>query len=188
MHCSLDGLVAGPNGEMNWIYIDEEIFDFVATLTARSDMALYGRVTYEMMQNYWPDAGKKPNASKHDVEHSAWYNSVSKIVLSNTLNEKSLQNTTVIRDRLVENINRIKSKGEKNILIFGSPGASNALIKEDLVDEFWLFVNPVILGQGRPLFNGLSKTTRLNLLESKTFSGGVVALHYETRRNGASAK
>ena len=87
MHTSLDGFVAGPNGEMNWIIVNEEIFDFVATMTDKADTALYGRVTYEMMQSYWPKAGEQPNASKHDKEHSAWYNKVSKVVLSTTMNE-----------------------------------------------------------------------------------------------------
>ena len=80
MHTSLDGFVAGPNGEMNWIYVDDALFDFVATMTDKADTALYGRVTYEMMQGYWPTAGDQPDASKHDKEHSAWYNKVPKIV------------------------------------------------------------------------------------------------------------
>ena len=81
MHTSLDGFVAGLKGELNWVNVDDEIFDFVATMTDKADTALYGRVTYEMMQSYWPNAGKQPNASKHDKEHSAWYNKVSKVVL-----------------------------------------------------------------------------------------------------------
>src|ERR1700740_590401 len=148
MHTSLDGFVAGLNGEMDWIKVDEEMFDFVATMTDRADTALYGRVTYEMMQSYWPTAGEQPNASKHDKEHSAWYNKVSKIVLSNTMSEKGLDKTTVISDQLSDNINKIKKQDGKNILIFGSPGASQSLLNQRLIDEFWLFVNPIILGQG----------------------------------------
>jgi dihydrofolate reductase len=183
MHTSLDGFVAGPNGEMNWIHVDEEIFDFVPTLTEKADTALYGRVTYEMMQSYWPNAGKEPDASKHDKEHSDWYNKVSKVVLSKTLSEKGLDNTTVISDHLAENINKIKKQDGKNILIFGSPRASHSLLSEGLIDEFWLLVNPVLLGQGIPLFKGVTETTKLKLLETKTFSSGVVALHYEMKRN-----
>src|ERR1700751_2203962 len=85
MHVTLDGFTAGINGEMNWINLDEKLFDFVGNLTDSADMALYGRITYEMMNNYWPTAGQKPNASKHDVEHSTWYNNVTKIVLSKTM-------------------------------------------------------------------------------------------------------
>ena len=110
MHTSLDGFVAGLKGEMDWISVDEEIFDFVATMTDKADTALYGRVTYEMMQRYWPTAGEHPNASKHDKEHSAWYKSVSKIVLSRTISEKGLVNTTVVSGQLADRINKIKKQ------------------------------------------------------------------------------
>ena len=76
MHTSLDGFVAGLNGEMDWIKVDDAIFDFVGTMTDQADTALYGRVTYQMMESYWPTAGEKSNASKHDIEHSIWYNKV----------------------------------------------------------------------------------------------------------------
>ena len=181
MHTSLDGFVAGLQGELDWIRIDDEMFDFVATMTDKADTALYGRVTYEMMQSYWPTAGEQPNASKHDKEHSAWYNKVSKVVLSKTLSEKGLVNTKVISDQLAENINKLKKQDGKNILIFGSPTASISLLNAGLIDEFWLFVNPIILGHGIPLYKGVSGTTQLKLVESKTFSSGVIALHYETK-------
>jgi dihydrofolate reductase len=170
MHTSLDGFVATSNGELNWAKVNDEIFDFVSTITAQADTALYGRVTYQMMQSYWPDAANQPNATKHDIEHSAWYNKVPKVVLSKTLKQDGLDNTTVISQNLTENINQIKNREGKNILIFGSPAASH---------EFWLFVNPVLLGQGVPLFKGITETTALSLIESKTFDCGVIALHYE---------
>lgn len=179
MHTSLDGFVAGPNGEMDWIRFDDDLFDFVGTMTDKADTALYGRGTYEMMQGYWPTAGDKPNASKHDKEHSAWYRQVSKIVLSRTLSGEGLDNTTVISDQLAETINRIKNQDGKNILIFGSPRASYSILGLGLIDEFWVFVNPVLLGKGMPLFNNVRETTKLKLVESKTFSCGVIALHYE---------
>ena len=182
MHTSLDGFVAGPNGEMNWINADETIFDFVGTMTDKADAALYGRVTYEMMQSYWPTAGDEPGASKHDKEHSAWYNKVSKIVLSKTISEKGLANTTVISDQLPEKINKLKNRDGKNILIFGSPGASHSLMSLGLIDEFWLFVNPILLGKGMPLFKDITEPVKLKLTESKTFSCGVIALHYESNR------
>ncbi|MEI9954840.1 MAG: dihydrofolate reductase family protein [Ferruginibacter sp.] len=178
MHTSLDGFVAGLNGEMDWINLDEVMFDFVATMTKRADTALYGRVTYEMMQSYWPKAGEKPNATKHDIEHSNWYNSVSKVVLSKTIDETGLHNTKVISGQLRDNINKLKQQEGTNILIFGSPGASQSLLNEGLIDEFWLFVNPIILGKGMPLFKNLTGTTKLKLVESTTFPCGVIALHY----------
>jgi len=179
MHTSLDGFVAGPNGEMDWIKVDDTMFDFVATMTDTADTALYGRVTYEMMQGYWPKAGEKPNATKHDIEHSTWYNKVSKVILSKTIQAAGLANTIVISNQLSDNINKIKQEDGKNILIFGSPRASQSLLNEGLIDEFWLFVNPIILGQGMPLFKDVTGTTKLKLTESKTFACGVIALHYE---------
>lgn len=183
MHTSLDGFVAGPKGEMNWIHVDAEIFDFVGTMTETADTALYGRVTYEMMQGYWPTAGDAPDASKHDKEHAAWYNKVAKVVLSKTLHEKELNNTTVISDNLADNINKIKNQDGKNILIFGSPRASHSLLHEGVIDAFWLFVNPVLLGEGIPLFKGVTEITKLELIETKTFSSGVIALHYGKKRD-----
>ena len=178
MHTSIDGFVAGTNGEMDWINVDEEMFDFIATMTAGADTALYGRVTYEMMQSYWPKAGEKSNATKHDIEHSNWYNNVSKVVLSKTMHETGVGNTRIIRDQLSDNINKLKQQEGKNILIFGSPRASQSLLNDGLIDGFWLFVNPIILGKGMPLFKDITRTTKLRLVESKTFGCGVIALHY----------
>src|SRR5215218_5879649 len=92
MHISLDGFVGGPNGEMDWIKVDEEIFDYAGKMTKDSDLALYGRKTYEMMEGYWPTAADSPNPSKHTIEHAAWYNKVQKIVISKTLEGKSIKN------------------------------------------------------------------------------------------------
>ena len=87
MHISLDGFVAGPNGEMDWIKVDQEIFDYVGKRISEGDTALYGRVTYQMMESYWPTAGDKPTATKHDIEHSKWYKKVHKVVLSKTMKD-----------------------------------------------------------------------------------------------------
>src|SRR5678816_3491540 len=94
LHVSLDGFLAGPKGEMDWIKLDEEMFDMVASLTDEADTALYSRVTYEMMESYWPTAAHLPKASKHDIEHSNWYNQVDKIVLSKTMKDIKKDKTT----------------------------------------------------------------------------------------------
>ena len=94
------------------------------------------------------------------------------------MSENGLDNTTIISNNLTENINKIKKQEGKNILIFGSPRASQSLLNEGLIDEFWLFVNPIILGRGMPLFKDITGTTKLKLVESKTFACGVIALHY----------
>src|SRR5690349_15880332 len=107
MHISLDGFVAGPNGEMNWIKVDEEIFDHVGKRIGNTDAAMYGRVTYDMMEGYWPTAGDAPGAGKHDIEHSAWYKKAHKIVLSRSMKGTDLPNTTIISDGLSNKINEI---------------------------------------------------------------------------------
>src|SRR5687767_11541515 len=107
MHISLDGFVAGPNGEMDWIKVDQEIFEHVGQRISKGDTSMYGRVTYEMMEAYWPTAADKPNASKHDIEHSKWYSQVHKLVLSKTIKAESA-NTEVISNNLSERINQIK--------------------------------------------------------------------------------
>ncbi len=178
MHISLDGYIAGTQGELNWLKLDEELFDFVGTLTAKADAAMYGRVTYDMMQSYWPTAADKPNASKHDREHSEWYKTIPKIVLSRSLDGSSLENTTVLCDDLSARISALKEPEGNHILIFGSPGATRSLLSLGLIDEFWLFVNPIIKGQGMNLYEGLQDTTPLELIETKTFACGIVALHY----------
>src|SRR5438874_8696812 len=133
MHISLDGFVAGQNGEMDWIKVDEEIFDHVGKRISEGDTALYGRVTYQMMENYWPTAGDKPNASKHDIEHSKWYKKVHKVVLSKTMKDEGLNNITIISDNISNRINEIKQHTSKDILLFGSPTATHSLIQLNLI-------------------------------------------------------
>jgi dihydrofolate reductase len=178
MHISLDGFVAGPNGEMDWIKVDEEIFDYVGKRISEGDTALYGRVTYEMMESYWPDAGNEPDASRHDIEHSKWYNKAQKIVLSKTMKEADLKNTKIISDNLSERINEIKQQEGNDILLFGSPTATHSLIQQNLIDGYWLFVNPIILGQGIPLFVDIKNKIKLELLSTRQFTSGVTELNY----------
>lgn len=183
MHISLDGFVAGPNGEMNWIKVDQEIFDFVGKRISESDTALYGRVTYQMMEGYWPTAADKPDASKHDIEHSRWYKNAHKVVLSKTLSASGLANTTIINGNIADRINEIKNQQGSDILLFGSPSATHALIQLGLIDGYWLFVNPVILGQGIPLFKDIKEKTKLKLLSTRSFTCGVTELNYIVDRS-----
>ncbi|MCC6288713.1 MAG: dihydrofolate reductase family protein [Chitinophagaceae bacterium] len=178
MHISLDGFVAGPNGEMDWIKVDKEIFDYIGKRISESNTALYGRVTYEMMENYWPTAGDKLDASRHDIEHASWYNNVYKVVLSTTIKSAGLINTKIISNNLSDNINAIKQQAGKEILLFGSPTATHALIQLNLIDGYWLFVNPIILGRGIPLFANIKDKTKLTLLNTRQFTCGVTELNY----------
>ena len=178
VHMSLDGFVAGPNGEMDWIQADEELFNYIVKLTNQADAAIYGRVTYQMMDAYWPTAAEQPNPSQHDIDHAAWYNRVEKYVLSETLT-LSKSKTTIISGDIAEKVTSIKSQPGESILMFGSPTAAHSLLHLNLVDELWLFLNPILLGQGIPLFQDISKPMRLNLIESQVFSTGVSEMHYQ---------
>ena len=185
MHISLDGFVAGLNGEMDWIKVDEEIFDYVGKRISEGDTALYGRVTYQMMENYWPIAGDEPTATKHDNEHSKRYNKVHKVVLSKTMKDSGLTNTKIISDNLSDRINEIKQSrpasggsGSEDILLFGSPTATHSLIQLKLIDGYWLFVNPIILGRGIPLFVDIKDKIELKLLTTRQFTCGVTELNY----------
>jgi len=180
MHQSLDGFAAGKKGEMNWILVDQEIFDFVEERIAKTNTALYGRVTFQMMENYWPTAADRPGASKHDKVHAAWYKSAHKVVLSNTLDEAAFTNTTVIRGKdYPAAIRKLKEGTTGEILLFGSPTTAHALLAEDLIDECWLFVNPVLLGEGIPVFKDIKERQSLKLLKTHVFSSGVVCLGHE---------
>lgn len=179
MHTTLDGFVAGPNGEMNWINVSKEIFDEAAKVTDRADTALYGRNTYGMMEGYWPTAADQPNATKHDIEHSGWYNSVTKVVISKTMEGLQKPKTKVISHNLAQEINKLKQGPGKDIAIFGSPGTCHSLMRDNLIDEYILAINPVLLGTGIPMFKGIETLTKLRLVSSKVLASAVVLAHYE---------
>lgn len=179
MHASLDGFVAGPNGEMDWIDVNDEMFEYAGQRTRDADTALYGRVTYQMMESYWPTAGDQPTATKHDIEHSKWYNSVAKVVVSRTMKGTKLTNTRIVGDGVTGEILKLKQNAGKDIVMFGSPTVAHALMRENLIDDYWLFINPILLGTGIPLFKELKARAALGLVASHVFSSGVVCLHYE---------
>jgi dihydrofolate reductase len=183
MHISLDGFVAGANGEMDWIKFDEDLFNYVGKRISEGDTSLYGRVTYQMMESYWPTAGDKPTATRHEIEHSKWYKKVHKVVLSKTMKVAGLNNTTIISDNISDRITEIKKQTGKEILLFGSPTATHSLIQQDLIDGYWLFVNPIILGQGIPLFVDIKDKIKLKLLPTtRQFACGVTELNYVVDR------
>ena len=178
LHTTLDGFVAGPNGEMDFFMLDDEMFDLVGKFTDEADTALYGRITWQMMENYWPTAADKPDATKHDVEHSLWYNKVNKVVLSRTMQNRESDKTTFISNNIFSEITNLKNQPGRNILIFGSPSVAHALMEYNLIDEYWLFINPVLLGKGIPMFANIKEKINLRPLMTKVFPCGVTALHY----------
>lgn len=179
---SFDGFVAGPNGEFDNFIGDEENLEFVCSLKDDADAALFGRVSYQLLDSDWPTAANKPNATKSVIKYSNWYNRVPKIVLSKTLQSGKSKNTTIIRENISAEINKIKQSrngGSKSILMFGSPTAVHSLIELDLSDGFWQLIHPVIFGQGIPLFKeNIKKIIKLNLSTTKRLSNGTIALNY----------
>jgi dihydrofolate reductase len=183
MHISLDGMVAGPGGELDWINVsDLEIFPYVARITEQADVNLFGRTTYQMMEGYWPTAGDQPGATEHDISHSRWLNAVEKVVFSTTLSEVTWNNARIVRGDIAGEIVRIREKPGKNLIVIGSTHFAWELIRLNLIDQYWLTVNPVVLGRGIPLFPEIDAKIPLKLVSSKVFDSGVVGLCYEVVR------
>lgn len=138
-----------------------------------------------MMESYWPTAADKPNASRHDIEHSKWYSNVHKVVLSKTIKNEDYANTQIISHNLFDRINEIKQSNDgkgKEILLFGSPTATHALMQQNVIDGYWLFVNPIVLGSGIPLFVNIKERIKLHLQSTQQFSCGVTELNYLVKR------
>ena len=180
-HLSLDGYLAGPGGEMDFITINDEIIDYVHPLIHSVDTSIYGRTTYQMMEGYWPAMLDDANASASEKTHARWYANVKKIVASRTLPAKTGQ-VTVAGDDIVSVIAAAKRQPGGEMMIFASPTLSHALSAAGLIDEWRLTWQPVILGGGLPLFGGKEPRSKLELRSSKTFRSGVVATHHVVRR------
>jgi len=184
MHVSLDGFVAGPNGEMDWVHMDDEIFDDAIELESTKDAAIYGRTTYQMMESYWPTVLENPSSTKNELHHAQWVEDIPKLVFSKTLEEVKWNNTRLICDKVAEEIKKLKYQPGKNMMIFGSPGLTHSFMQMDLIDEYRVNINPVILGSGTPLFKNLKERIKLTLINEKKFMSGVSGLHYRVSKNG----
>lgn len=181
-HISLDGFMAGPRGDIDFVAFNDELADHTYPLIGSVDLAVYGRVTYDMMEGYWPTAGDAPDADAHTKSHARWYKGVNKIVASRTLAAAKNPNVRVVGDDIVGALRAEKQKAGGDIMIFGSPTLTRALAAADVVDEWRLTLQPIILGDGLPLFGKRENRTRLELRSSKTFATGVIAVHYVTKR------
>ena len=178
-HLSLDGVAALPSSSLDWVAYDPDLEKYVKPIVSATDTALYGRVTYELMK-YFRTVEGNPNASAHEREHAKWIENVEKVVVSASGMTSDWNNTKVIRANIKEEVQKLKNIPGGNITVFGSPTLANALIKDGLVDEYWLSVSPIILGEGKRLFKDVKDSTKLKLLEEKTFDSGAIALHYST--------
>lgn len=182
MHTSLDGFVAGTNGELDWFENANEHLGFVNELIQNSDSIMLGRVTYEMFNSYWPDIETDQISSTDEKNYSRWYNSATKILLSKSFDKEIPNRTILIGNDTINSIKELKAEKGKNILLFGSPTIGQILAQESLIDEYWVFVNPVVFGTGVRMFDTNHAMLRLNLIETKIIANGEVALHYGVRR------
>jgi len=179
VHVSLDGFVAGPNREFDGFEASEENLLFVCKLTETADSILMGRRSYELLEAGWPSMRDKPGASAGEIAYSNWYNAAKKVVVSKTNNSKNLHNTIVIGNDLAGDIGRIKEQPGRDILLFGSPSVAQRLFQLGLLDQCWVFVNPVLFGEGIPLFSQLSGKVKLTYLSAVPFANGELAIHYQ---------
>lgn len=178
MHVSLDGFAADPNRGLDFLSYDKELEQYAEELVKTVGSPVYGRITYQLMESYWPTVLKKPNASGHALEHARWVENVPKIVFSKTLTEVTWNNTRLIKDNIVEEVNKLKEQPGKDLAIFGSPGLASTFMNLGLIDEYKLTVHPIILGNGISAFTNNTRKNTLKLLESKTLKSGVITLHY----------
>jgi dihydrofolate reductase len=181
-HISLDGFLATRGGDMDFIVFNDELADHTYPLIDTVDLAVYGRVTYQMMEGYWPTAGDAADAEPHTKSHSRWYNGVKKIVASRTLPLSKDPNVRVVGDDVLAALSAEKRKPGGDMMIFGSPLLTRTLGAADLVDEWRLTLHPVILGDGLSLFGKRERRAQLELRSSRTFSTGVIAAHYAMKR------
>ncbi len=173
---SLDGFFEGAQKwEIDWHTVGEEFNVFAIAALKNAQALIFGGVTYQGMAAYWPT----PEGMKDDPDVAGLMNSLPKIVFSRTLEKADWSNTRQVKGDAVEEISRLKSQPGKDLLIFGSADLASTLIQHGLVDEYRIFVNPILLGQGTPLFKGLKSRLPLRLVDSKVFKNGLVLLVYQ---------
>lgn len=180
---SVDGCIAGPNGEMDWMVglLDDELIKYANKITEPIDTILLGREMTDVFISTWLDVMNKPDDpwyvfSKKMIE-------TPKVVFTKTLNKSKWINTDIITGNLIEEVSKIKSQNSGDIIVYGGASFDSSLIKEKLIDEFYLFTNPVAIGNGMTTFKDLNEIQKYTLIESKAFESGKVLLRYEAKRS-----
>ncbi|MBL0739981.1 dihydrofolate reductase family protein [Chryseolinea lacunae] len=156
---------------------DEELHDYFTALLNNSGTLLYGRITYQLMESYWPDVVKKPTGNKSTDEFAVAIENTPKVVFSHTLKQVDWKNVRLAARSLKEEVLELKKQPGKDILA-GSPSMIVALTNLNLIDEYQLCVHPIVAGKGLPLFKTINDKIILKLVKTKTFGTGVIMLHY----------
>jgi dihydrofolate reductase len=175
---SLDGYFTGENGDLQWAHgnsDDPEWNEFVSGNAQGGGALLMGRVTYDMMVQYWPT----PQAKQNDPVVAKGMNEMAKYVFSRSLDRAAWENTTIVQGDVAAEVRKLKSEVD-DLTILGSGSIIAELADTDLIDSYTIVVVPVILGKGRTMFEGASKKPKLKLTETRAFKNGNVVLSYET--------
>jgi dihydrofolate reductase len=179
---SVDGYIAGPNGEMDWLVWnwDDKLKEYVNELTESVDSILLGRKMAEGFISHWSDVMTKPDHP--DYTFAKKMIEIPKVVFTKTLNKSEWVNTDIATGDLTDEINKLKRQNGKDIIVYGGASFDSSLIKAGLIDEFYLFVNPAAIGNGITIFKDLNEMLKFTLAKSIPFDCGVVLLHYEAKR------
>jgi dihydrofolate reductase len=176
MNISLDGYA-----DHTVALADDQMHEFYADQLDSLDTIVFGRVAYQLLESYWPLAPNDPQATKSMIKFADKINSLPKVVFSKTLESVHWNNTVLVRGNIVEAVSKLKQGTGKGLSV-GGISVAQALMRMSLIDEYWLLIQPVIVGKGRRLFD-ITDRLNLKLVESKTFHSGVVVLHYVPEGN-----
>jgi len=180
MSVSLDGFIEGPDRQIDWHMVDDELHSHFNEQLRAMGAFLSGRVTYELMAGFWPTADSDPSSTGPMVEFAGIWRDMPKIVFSRTL-ERADWNTTVVRDVVVEEVLELKAQPGGDLALSGADLAA-AFMQHDLIDEYRLYIHPILIGRGKPLFRASDAKISLRLAETRTFGNGVVLLRYQRTR------
>jgi dihydrofolate reductase len=180
MSVSLDGYFAGPAGELDWHDITVELHEYFNAYLSEAGAFLEGRVTWQLMAEFWPTADEDPDASETVKEFAAIWRNIPKVVYSRTL-ESAGWKTSIVREIVPADIEAMKAEPGGDLFVGGSE-IVNEYRRHGLIDEYRIYVMPIILGAGKPLFHPSDEPENLGLVEAKTFENGVVMLRYEVAR------
>ncbi|MHB1132041.1 MAG: dihydrofolate reductase family protein [Chloroflexota bacterium] len=180
MMVSLDGFIEGPGSDLDWHRVDEDFNEYAVGLLHTVDTILFGRVTYQMFEGYWPGAATDLAISESDRKIAHLINDAEKVVFSRTLENVSWRNSRLVTGDVGQEIARLKERPGKDMVVYGGATLAQSLMQRGLFDDYRLFVNPIVLGAGKPLFGAHEDRFALQLLETRTFATGVVLLHYQT--------
>ncbi|WP_214106446.1 dihydrofolate reductase family protein [Acrocarpospora catenulata] len=176
MSVSLDGYIEGPNREIDWHMVDEELHSHFNDRLRNMGGFLSGRVTYELMADFWPTADADPANAGPVAEYAGIWRDMPKIVYSRTL-ETADWNTTIVRDVIPEEVQALKAQPGGDLSLGGSDIVA-PFLHHNLIDEFNLYIHPVTIGRGKPLFPETDARTQLRLTDTQTFGNGVIRLNY----------